>query len=61
MTATPDQVLGAIKNALGNPSSGPCVDYWGAIEGAVTEAMTGKPAKENRVIKAAETPEDATT
>jgi hypothetical protein len=62
VTASAEEVLRAIKNGLGNPSSGPFVDYWGIIEGAVTEAMTATPpAKETRIIKATETREDATT
>jgi hypothetical protein len=72
MTASADQILGAIKSALGNPTSGAFVDYWGVIDEAVRESL-GEPspakdaagskatAKETRIIKATETPEDATT
>lgn len=48
-----DKVLAAIKEALGNPSSGAFVEYWGTIEAAVRGAM--EPAKTTRVIEAPET------
>jgi len=59
-----DDILAAIKAELGNPSSGAIVDNWALIQAAVMKATgeqsTGeKPrAKETRVIRAAETPED---
>lgn len=48
-----DKVLSAIKEALGNPSSGPFVDYWDAIEAAVRAEM--EPAKTTRVVETPET------
>jgi hypothetical protein len=54
-----DDILAAIKSELGNPSSGAIVDNWPLIEAAVYRATGDKPgAKETRVIRAAETPED---
>jgi hypothetical protein len=53
-----DKVLAAIQNELGNPSSGPFVDYWPMVEKAVRESLDPQQAgKQTRVIKASETPE----
>jgi hypothetical protein len=54
-----NEILAAIKTELGNPSVGAIVDNWALIEAAVYRATGEKPgAKETRVIRAAETPED---
>jgi len=59
---TRGDILGAIHKATGNPSSGAVADWTPVIAEAIDELINGKPAapaKENRVVKAAETPEDA--
>lgn len=59
-----NEILAAIKAELGNPSSGAIVDNWSLIEAAVRKSTGEQPtgdkpgAKETRVIRAAETPED---
>ena len=54
-----DDILAEIQAELGHPSSGAIVDNWALIEAAVYRATGEKPgAKETRVIRAAETPED---
>jgi hypothetical protein len=57
---SPEKILGDIRVAVGDPSSGPIKDAWPLIEDAVYRAFdqTPKNAKETRVIKAQETPED---
>lgn len=47
----------AIRKATGNPISGPVSDWTPAIAEAIDELINGKaaPAKETRVVKAAET------
>lgn len=58
-----DTVLAAIKQAVGDPSCGPIKDAWLDIDAAVRHAMgehdrgTTPPARENRIIRAQETPE----
>ena len=54
-----DDILAEIKAELGHPSSGAIVDNWPLITAAVYRATGEKSgAKETRVIRAAETPED---
>jgi len=57
---TRGDILGAIHGVTGNPSSGAVAEWTPVIAEAIDELINGKPtpAKENRVIKAAETPED---
>ncbi len=50
-----DKIMDEIKEALGNPSSGALKDSLPLIEAGVRKALEGKPAKEARVVKAAET------
>lgn len=47
----------AIKGATGDPSVGPVADIHADIVEAVDRLINGAPAKEDRVIKAKETPE----
>jgi hypothetical protein len=53
-----DKILAAIKNELGNPSSGPFVDYWPMVEKAVRGVFDSQPSgKQTRIVEAPETPE----
>jgi cytochrome c5 len=59
---TRGDILGAIHGVTGNPSSGPIADWSPVIAEAIDELINGKPeapAKENRVVKASDTPESA--
>lgn len=51
----PDKVCDEIRKALGNPDSGALASAMPIITKAVHDAMTEKPAKETRVVKAVET------
>jgi hypothetical protein len=48
-------IEGAIKGATGDPASGAIHDWTPAIAQAIDELINGKPATENRIIKAKET------
>jgi hypothetical protein len=57
MGATRAQIEAAVKQATGNPDVGTVAVVIPAIVDALDELLNGKPIKEDRVIKAKETPE----
>lgn len=57
MGATRAQIEAAVKQATGNPDVGTVAVVIPAIVDAVDKLVNGEPAKEERVIKAKETPE----
>lgn len=57
MGVTRAQIEAAVKQATGNPDVGTVAAVIPDIVAAVDKLVNGEPAKEDRVIKAKETPE----